>query len=79
MEDQTREKTCSQTNPLLTNNHKEISRDYFNLVGFKVRISDTWFQGGEMFLVGVEEAVEGIVGRLQVKQHLAHLIIIQFV
>ena len=32
-----------------------------------------------MFLGGVEEAVEGIVGRLQVKQHLAHLVIIQFV
>ena len=30
-------------------------------------------------LGGVQEAVEGIVGRLQVKQHLAHLIIIQLV
>lgn len=32
-----------------------------------------------MPLGGVEEAVEGIVGRLQVKQHLANLIIIQLV
>lgn len=30
-------------------------------------------------LGGVKEAVEGIVGRLQVKEHLAHLIIIQLV
>lgn len=28
---------------------------------------------------GVQEAVEGIVGRLQVKEHLAHLGVIQLV
>lgn len=27
----------------------------------------------------VEEAVEGVVGRLKIKQHLAHLVIIQLV
>lgn len=37
---------------------------------------DQWWTDA---LGGVEEAVEGIVGRLQIKQHLAHLIIIQLV
>lgn len=37
---------------------------------------DQWWTDAS---VGVEEAVEGIVGRLQIKEHLAHLIIIQLV
>lgn len=31
------------------------------------------------FLGGVEEAVKGVVGRLQIKQHLSHLTVIQLV
>lgn len=31
------------------------------------------------FLGGVEKAVKGVVGRLQIKQHLAHLTVIQLV
>lgn len=36
-------------------------------------------QWGTDALGGVEEAVEGVVGRLQIKQHLAHLIIVQLI
>lgn len=39
----------------------------------------TWVLSCINALGGVEEAVEGIVGRLQIKQHLAYLTVIQLV
>lgn len=36
-------------------------------------------QDGEVGDSGVQEAVEGVVGRLQVEEHLAHLGVVQLV
>lgn len=50
---------------------------FFNLRDIRVQTNgiNNWIDG----LGGMKEAVEGIVGRLQVKEHLAHLVIIQLV